>query len=280
MSVGVCPPALGMPGSSAPGCVFSAPWACLCFGRLRVSFCAGILCLHQCLCPSGLSGSLSRPHHSVRPATLVTTVRMTWMSVPRSPASMGASALTLWPGTSAPVPLGRWVCQGQGGGQVGRRGLCPPLTPPLIFLPPGVLCEINEDDCGPGPPRDPGPRCLHNGTCVDLVGGFRCACPPGYTGLRCEADINECRPGACHAAHTRDCLQDPGGGFRCLCRPGFAGKGGPGADLGSGLCSPIVADPRLLLAQVPAARPSCLPASPSPASTEASAVLAQALGVH
>lgn len=70
---------------------------------------------------------------------------------------------------------------------------------------------------------DSGLRCLHNGTCVDLVGGFRCNCPPGYTGLHCEADINECRPGACHAAHTRDCLQDPGGHFRCLCHPGFTG---------------------------------------------------------
>lgn len=203
------------------------------------------------------------------------------MSVPRSPASTGASALTLWPDTSAPVLLGRWVRQGQGWGQAGRLGLCPPPTPPLIFLPPGVLCEMNEDDCGPGPPQDPGPRCLHNGTCVDLVGGFRCTCPPGYTGLRCEADINECRPGACHAAHTRDCLQDPGGGFRCLCRAGFTGKGGQG---GGPRLRPVFPPLRLihglLVAQVPAVRLSCLPASPSPASMEASAVLAQAPGVH
>uniref|UniRef100_A0A8C6QHG6 Neurogenic locus notch homolog protein 3 n=1 Tax=Nannospalax galili TaxID=1026970 RepID=A0A8C6QHG6_NANGA len=91
---------------------------------------------------------------------------------------------------------------------------CPPGTL-------GVLCEINEDDCGPS--LDLGFRCLHNGTCVDLVGGFRCNCPSGYTGLHCEADINECRPGVCHAAHTRDCLQDPGGHFHCLCHPGFTG---------------------------------------------------------
>lgn len=93
---------------------------------------------------------------------------------------------------------------------------CPPGTL-------GVLCEINEDDCDLGPSLDSGVQCLHNGTCVDLVGGFRCNCPPGYTGLHCEADINECRPGACHAAHTRDCLQDPGGHFRCVCHPGFTG---------------------------------------------------------
>uniref|UniRef100_A0A8C5KFS9 Notch 3 n=1 Tax=Jaculus jaculus TaxID=51337 RepID=A0A8C5KFS9_JACJA len=96
----------------------------------------------------------------------------------------------------------------------------------LCSCPPGalgVLCEINEDDCDPGPALDTGTRCLHNGTCVDLLGGFRCNCPPGYTGRHCEADINECRPGACHAPHTRDCLQDPGGHFRCLCHAGFTG---------------------------------------------------------
>ena len=146
--------------------------------------------------------------------------------------------------------------------------------------PPGVLCEINEDDCGPGPALDLGPRCLHNGTCVDLVGGFRCTCPPGYTGLRCEGDINECRPGACHAAHTRDCLQDPGGGFRCLCHPGFTGE-----HRKRGLAwDPACVSHRqlirvLLLAKVPAVRLSCLPVSLSLVSMEASAVPAPALGV-
>lgn len=206
--------------------VFSAHWACLCvLDGCRVSFCDRILCVFMwSVCPLGLSGSPSCPHHSVQLAMLVTTVRMTWMSVPPSPASMGASALTLWPDISAPAPLGRWVCQGQGWGTGREAGsLSAPDCFP-IFPFPGVLCEINEDDCGPGLPLDLHPQCLHNGTCVDLVGGFRCTCPPGYTGLRCEADINECHPGACHAAHTRDCLQEPGGGFRCLCQAGFTGK--------------------------------------------------------
>lgn len=54
---------------------------------------------------------------------------------------------------------------------------------------------------------------------------------------------------------------------------------GKGVVLGSCLYSPTVADPRLLLAQVPAVRLSCLPVSPSHASMEASAALAQALWV-
>lgn len=196
------------------------------------------------LCLSGLSGSLPHPHRSVQLATLVTTVRMTWTSVPPSPASMGASALTLWPAISARVLQERWVgqCQGWGTGREAGFLTAPDCSPSPLPL--GVLCEINEDDCGPGPPLDPGPRCLHNGTCVDLVGGFRCTCPPGYTGLRCEADINECRPGACHAAHTRDCLQDPGGGFHCLCHAGFTGKHGRGGWPAILPVFPIVADPR------------------------------------
>ena len=166
---------------------------------------------------------------SVQLATPGTTVRMMWTSAPPSPARTGASALTSWPAISAPAPRERWVRRGRGWGTGWEAGSPSLPDGSLIFpSPQGVLCEINEDDCGPGPPLDQGPRCLHNGTCVDLVGGFRCTCPPGYTGLRCEADINECHPGACHDAHTRDCLQDPGGGFRCLCHGGFTGKRGRG----------------------------------------------------
>lgn len=55
---------------------------------------------------------------------------------------------------------------------------------------------------------------------------------------------------------------------------------GKGGGLGSCLSSPVVADPLLLLAQVPAVRLSCLPVSPSHASMEASAALPQALWVR
>lgn len=253
----------------------------MCWMTVRVVLCWDSLCLHgECLCPLGLNGSVSHPHYSVQLAMQVTTVRMMWTSVPPNPVSMGASALTLWPDISAPAPLGHWVCQGPGwetGWEAGS--LSPPDCDPIL-LPPGVLCEINEDDCGPGLSLDPGPRCLHNGTCVDLVGGFHCTCPPGYTGLRCEADINECRLGACHVAHTRDCLQDPGGGYRCLCQAGFTGKRGQGGWPGILPVAPTVADPPPALAQVPAVRLRCLLASPSHASMEASAILAKALGVH
>lgn len=35
------------------------------------------------------------------------------------------------------------------------------------------------DECSGGP-------CEHGGTCIDLVGGFRCECPPEWTGDVCQ----------------------------------------------------------------------------------------------
>lgn len=41
------------------------------------------------------------------------------------------------------------------------------------------------DECAGGP-------CEHGGTCVDLIGGFRCECPPEWRGDVCQLDVNEC----------------------------------------------------------------------------------------
>jgi len=39
--------------------------------------------------------------------------------------------------------------------------------------------------------------CHNDGACVDLPGNFRCDCPRGFTGLLCEADLNECATAPC-----------------------------------------------------------------------------------
>ena len=39
----------------------------------------------------------------------------------------------------------------------------------------GVACSIDEDDCAKEP-------CSNGGSCVDLLGGYRCACRLGFRG--------------------------------------------------------------------------------------------------
>lgn len=46
-------------------------------------------------------------------------------------------------------------------------------------------CFSDIDECAGGP-------CEHGGTCIDLIGGFRCECPPEWTGDVCQIDVNEC----------------------------------------------------------------------------------------
>ena len=35
------------------------------------------------------------------------------------------------------------------------------------------------------------------GTCVDKINGFSCDCHAGFTGVRCEVNINDCLPSLC-----------------------------------------------------------------------------------
>ena len=59
--------------------------------------------------------------------------------------------------------------------------------------------------------------CGNGGTCVNLPGKFRCDCPPGITGRRCEFNINECQSSPCKNEAT--CL-DHTGYYTCVCMPG------------------------------------------------------------
>ena len=62
-----------------------------------------------------------------------------------------------------------------------------------------------------------GSPCEHGGTCVNTPGSYRCDCPKGFKGSRCEININECENNPCLNQGT--CI-DERGGFRCICMPG------------------------------------------------------------
>ena len=62
-----------------------------------------------------------------------------------------------------------------------------------------------------------GSPCEHEGVCVNIPGSYRCDCPTGFSGPRCEANINECESNPCQNEGT--CI-DERGGYRCLCMPG------------------------------------------------------------
>ncbi|XP_076997754.1 sushi, von Willebrand factor type A, EGF and pentraxin domain-containing protein 1 isoform X2 [Tamandua tetradactyla] len=62
--------------------------------------------------------------------------------------------------------------------------------------------------------------CLNSGICKDLVGEFICECPSGYAGQLCEENINECSSSPCLNKGT--CTDDLAG-YHCTCVKGFIG---------------------------------------------------------
>uniref|UniRef100_A0AAY4ES26 Sushi, nidogen and EGF-like domain-containing protein 1 n=1 Tax=Denticeps clupeoides TaxID=299321 RepID=A0AAY4ES26_9TELE len=62
--------------------------------------------------------------------------------------------------------------------------------------------------------------CHNGGTCIDKVNGFSCQCPPGFTGLLCETDIDECRDSPC--LNGGKCVQGVAN-FTCVCLVGYMG---------------------------------------------------------
>jgi len=59
--------------------------------------------------------------------------------------------------------------------------------------------------------------CEQGGSCVNTQGSFRCDCLVGFTGERCEININECQSSPC--VNDGTCLDDIGE-FRCVCLTG------------------------------------------------------------
>ena len=53
-----------------------------------------------------------------------------------------------------------------------------------------------------------------------MINGFKCKCQAGFTGTKCETDINECTGVVCQNGGT---CKDKINAFECVCKPGFSG---------------------------------------------------------
>eukprot|EP00118_Oscarella_pearsei_P018076 m.183124 g.183124 ORF g.183124 m.183124 type:complete len:2338 (+) comp39301_c0_seq1:76-7089(+) len=97
-------------------------------------------------------------------------------------------------------------------------GTCNPGDPPqceCLFGTEGPFCH-STDDCARNP-------CQNGGTCIDGHRDFTCHCKPGYTGMTCEININEC------AILTNFCLnggtcRDLVNDVECECASGWIGR--------------------------------------------------------
>ncbi|XP_063959406.1 low-density lipoprotein receptor-related protein 4-like isoform X2 [Lytechinus pictus] len=99
------------------------------------------------------------------------------------------------------------------------------LQPKLSPTPPGnmpamynvdrhIICRL--PDCYEDPCWN-----LVNGACEETIDGQRCVCLPGYIGINCETDINECESNPCQNGGT--CM-DLVNEYRCQCPTGYIGS--------------------------------------------------------
>ncbi|CAG9836717.1 unnamed protein product [Diabrotica balteata] len=64
--------------------------------------------------------------------------------------------------------------------------------------------------------------CYNGGSCIDLPQGYKCQCPPGYSGINCQEERSDCSNDTCPARAM--CKDEPGyNNYTCLCRSGYTG---------------------------------------------------------
>ncbi|XP_061921980.1 sushi, von Willebrand factor type A, EGF and pentraxin domain-containing protein 1 isoform X1 [Entelurus aequoreus] len=63
--------------------------------------------------------------------------------------------------------------------------------------------------------------CQNKGTCEEVGVGYVCTCMPGFTGAKCEMDVDECDSTPClNGGQCKDGM----GEFQCECKPGYLGS--------------------------------------------------------
>lgn len=78
----------------------------------------------------------------------------------------------------------------------------------------GQNCSRPMDACLSRP-------CTNNGRCENLLNGFRCNCPLGFTGSRCETSQDLCA--SHHSCHNGAKCVPVGNSVQCRCEAGFEG---------------------------------------------------------
>ncbi|XP_022084521.1 sushi, von Willebrand factor type A, EGF and pentraxin domain-containing protein 1-like [Acanthaster planci] len=82
-----------------------------------------------------------------------------------------------------------------------------------FFMP--TKCDV-VDDCASNP-------CASGSTCIDDVNQFICQCPLGFTGQRCQTNIDDCGTDSSPCDNGGTCV-DGIGNFTCQCSLGFSGQ--------------------------------------------------------
>ena len=58
-------------------------------------------------------------------------------------------------------------------------------------------------------------------TCNDLVNEFTCSCTAGFTGTKCETEVDDCESNPCENSGT---CEDDLNSYSCTCGNGYFGK--------------------------------------------------------
>uniref|UniRef100_A0A673LH75 Neurogenic locus notch homolog protein 1 n=1 Tax=Sinocyclocheilus rhinocerous TaxID=307959 RepID=A0A673LH75_9TELE len=66
--------------------------------------------------------------------------------------------------------------------------------------------------------------CQNGGTCIDLINTYKCSCPRGTQGQRCDKVFDGCKEKPCHNGGTCAVASNTPHGFICKCPPGFTGS--------------------------------------------------------
>lgn len=72
---------------------------------------------------------------------------------------------------------------------------------------------LDVDECVSEP-------CINAVSCVNLAGSYQCRCRRGWTGRRCDHNINDCVGQCQHGATCIDLVND----YHCACQPGYTGN--------------------------------------------------------